>query len=1746
MAVFSKVLSVFPAVFLAALSFSLLASASSNDIHTFAGIGSANYHGDNGPAVEAGMNLPAGLAVDAAGSVYVADRGNSVVRKVDAGGIITTVAGTGNAGYSGDSLLKYSRGVSRIFKGVQATASDLNSPGGVAVDTLGNIYIADTANNRIRMVMASGEILSIAGDGTAGYSGDGGPAESARVNRPEGVAVDSAGNIYVADTGNNRIRMIGPNGVITTVAGTGTAGYSGDWLGAVFAKLDHPVAVAADGRGNVYVADYNNNRVRKFSPSGVITTFAGNGSAGYSGDGGQAASASLDHPAGVAVDGSGEVYITEAYGNRVRKVDAAGIISTFAGNGVAGFSGDGGPAAAAQVNSPAGLAMDASGNVYIADSANNRVRMVEGPAYLLPVSTLITPQTGDTIAAGSYKVSGKASAASGVAFVEVSTDGGTTWDLASGGEAFSYSWTPPGSGQYVLLSRSTDSFGRLEKIMSCADVAVSADAVIVVNLLTASVASPAAAGDTVVWTAGASGGSGSYEYQFLRSGPDTGGNYVVTRDWGTSNTWSWTTTSSMAGDGTVMVKVRNIDGSGLVSKSVSYTVQVLASIIIASINPSIPSAVTGDTVVWTASASGGNGSLQYQFLRRGPDTSGAYVIEQDWGSLNTWSWTTGLPAAGINTVMVNVMNSDGSGSVSTMTSQAYTVSAPTNSGLVGYWKFDEASLIFAADSSGLRNDGTLSGVSLVDGISGGAVSFNGTGGYVLVPGTAKLMPASAVSVTAWVNTTTTPAMGGEVVSMGDNYVLRVLSDGNAFFFIYNGATWITVQTTGVNVKDGRWHHLAGVKTAGQLQVYVDGALKAVYGTADTIPYALGTGLYIGTHGNGSSNYNFNGFIDEVRVYNRDLSATEVKAIYEGNAPQVVTTPVTVGSLTSSPASATVGATVTWSASASGGTGSLQYQFSRSGPDTGGSYVVSRAFGTSNTWSWTTTSAMAGKNTIKVDVRNSDGTGQVSMVSPAYYVGYPAIVVNSLTASVASPATAGDTVVWTASASGGNGSNEYQFSRSGPDTNGSYVVSKAFGTSNTWSWNTTSVMAGSNTIKVDVRNSDGTGQVSKTAAYTVSAPAVSGLVGYWKFDEASGTLAADSSGLGDTGTLSGTSRAAGVSGNAVSLDGTGGYVLVPGTASLMPASTVSVTAWANTSTTPARGGEVASMGDSYSLRVLADGNVLFFIYNGTTWVTVQTTGVNVKDGRWHHLAGVKSAGQLQVYVDGALKAVYGTTDAISYSLGNGLYVGKHGNGSSLDDFNGYIDEVRVYDRGLSASEVQAVYASITPPAVTAPITVGSLTPSAATATSGATVTWTASASGGTGSLQFQFSRSGPDTGGSYVVARAFGSSNTWSWTTAAAMAGSNTIKVDVRNSDGTGQVSKTAAYTLAAQIPTGGAYYISPSGSDSNSGTLSSPWKTIRYASSRLSPGDTLYVRGGTYTGEGSGSSVPFRSGTSSAPVTVKAYPGESPVFDGGLSIQYLMVFSNVGYVVIDGITVQRYAYGGIYIYSGANNITIQNCTFRNIGTNANQHHGVYISSPNVSNVTVRNNLFQNNAGAGIHAWHGPNANGVRIYNNVITGGQWGIILGDGAQNIEIYNNTIDHTDYGIDFGLAGQDVSTGVTNVTMKNNIISNSTYYGMRVGSFNVNDVSGDYNLWYNNRVDVSWSGSSWSLSQYKSNIANEQHSVSANPAYVNAAAGDYRLILGSPAIDAGATVSSVITDFDGILRTQGRAYDIGAYEYH
>ena len=436
---------------------SALAGASeSSTITTVAGdnASGSGYSGDGGQATVAQLNGEANVAFDASGDMYIADTSNNVIRMVTPEGIISTVAGNGSMGYTGDGGL--------------ATSAELSGPFDMAVDASGNLFIADSGNNVIREVNTLGIISTVVGTGTSGYSGDGGPASIAKLTFPASIVFDSEGDLIIADTGNNVIRKVTPSGIISTIAGNGTAWYSGDGGPATSAEFHDPFGVAIDAQGDLFIADSANNAIREVNSAGIISTIAGNGTVGYSGDGGPATSATLFDPPGVAVDAYGDVFIADQGNNAIREVSPAGVINTVVGAAGEGYSGDGGPAAVAQVAGPFGVTVGPMGNLYIADDGNSVVREMIASSSLADYTVTIDQTTTTlsatagsrvtTLQATVLTVSGSPVNGGTVSFYDGTTLIGVA-PLTNGVASYTSSPLSPGQHNLTAVFSGTDSAG---------------------------------------------------------------------------------------------------------------------------------------------------------------------------------------------------------------------------------------------------------------------------------------------------------------------------------------------------------------------------------------------------------------------------------------------------------------------------------------------------------------------------------------------------------------------------------------------------------------------------------------------------------------------------------------------------------------------------------------------------------------------------------------------------------------------------------------------------------------------------------------------------------------------------------------------------------------------------------------------------------------------------------------------------------------------------------------------------------------------------------------------------------------------------------------------------------------------------------------------------------------------------------------------------------------------------------------
>ncbi len=550
----------------------LVASTNTNAqiITTAAGTGISGYTGDGGPATAAEVNQPYSAAVNSStGDIYIADFGANRIRKISASGIITTIAGSGIAGFSGD--------------GGPASAAQIMAPFGVAVEaSSGNIYFSDNGNERVRKISSAGIITTIAGNGTTGSSGDGGPGTAAQLSNPCGIAV-WGDTVFISDKNNHKIRKVTPSGTITTVAGNGTAGYSGDGGAGTAAKLNNPTGVTVDASSNIYIADYSNNRIRRVNPSGIITTLAGTGTAGYSGDGGAATAAQLNLPTGVTSPGDGSIFIADNGNNRIRHITSTGLIVTVAGNGTLGYSGDGGPAGLAMISAfNVGMAYG-SPYVYISGGSQARVRRYDSTTYVAPITGTFTVCVGGTTTLADATPGGTwVSAAPTIATVAPAT--GVVTGVSAGVDNITYYL----GGGYAVVT-------------------------ITVNAAPTITASASYAACGGVYTLTASGGT-TYSWS-----PSTGLSCttcsIVTVN-PTATTTFTVTGTTLGCSGSVTVSIDGNRINGIVSPTVAGSVRVW----LVHFNPSDSSIIATDSTM--ACTSGG--TMYYEFM---DPASGSYLVK---------------------------------------------------------------------------------------------------------------------------------------------------------------------------------------------------------------------------------------------------------------------------------------------------------------------------------------------------------------------------------------------------------------------------------------------------------------------------------------------------------------------------------------------------------------------------------------------------------------------------------------------------------------------------------------------------------------------------------------------------------------------------------------------------------------------------------------------------------------------------------------------------------------------------------------------------------------------------------------------------------------------------------------------------------------------------------------------------------------------------------------------------------------
>jgi hypothetical protein len=618
---------------------------SNGNISTIAGTGTSGCTGSGVAATSATMKLPTGVKVDASGNVYIADQTCATVRKITAStGVITTIAGNGTNGYSGD--------------GSAATSAELDNPSDVAIDSSGNIYIADYSNNRVRKVNTSGVISTYAGTGTWGYSGDGGQATSAKLATPSGVALDSSGNLYIADFENKRIRKVSTSGVITTVAGNGTGGDTGDGAAATSAEINGAEFLAVDGSANIYFADQYDDVVRKVTAStGYISTVAGQKDVpGSSGDGGAATSAELNVPMGVAVDSLGNLLISDQDNYKIRMVNSSGTISTIAGTGTKGYSGDGGAATSAKLSTMYGLGVDASANLYITDAGNYRIRVV-GRSSSLPTPTLtltssLNPST--YLQSVTFTATISPAVSGSITFYDGSTSLGSgtissgtatlsTSALTAGSHSITASW--PGNGSYgpVTSSPLTQVVNKVTPTLSLtSSVNPSTYGQSVTFTATANISLSGTVtfynGGTSIGTSSISGTSTTFSTSTLPVGTDS-----ITASWpGDSNTNTVTSSavSQVVNKVTPTLSLTSSVNPSTYGQSVTFT---------ATANVSLSGTVTfldGSTQIGTSSISGTSTTFSTSTL-----AVGSHSITASWpGNTNTNAATSNVVTQVVNKV----------------------------------------------------------------------------------------------------------------------------------------------------------------------------------------------------------------------------------------------------------------------------------------------------------------------------------------------------------------------------------------------------------------------------------------------------------------------------------------------------------------------------------------------------------------------------------------------------------------------------------------------------------------------------------------------------------------------------------------------------------------------------------------------------------------------------------------------------------------------------------------------------------------------------------------------------------------------------------------------------------------------------------------------------------------------------------------------------------------------------------------
>ncbi len=873
------------AVLVVAFAVLVVGSAATADqlpapIFTVAGNGASGQSGDGGPAIDATIDRPRSIAPLPDGGYLFVEPFQNDVRRVWPDGTITRFAGDGTAGYGGD--------------GGAATSAQFNLPHSVSLMTDGSVIIADNVNNRIRRVSPTGTVTTVAGNGVAGYSGDGGPATAASINNPRGAVAMPDGGFLIADSNNHRVRRVSASGTITTVAGTGVQGFSGDGGPATQAQLNIAFGVAVMADGGFLIVDVGNQRIRRVSPTGTITTVAGNGIAGYTGDGGPATAAELNNPHNVWPTADGGFLIADASNTSIRRVAADGTITTVVGNGTSGFSGDGGPATLAQVSFPKAVVELPSGALLVADTSNNRIRYVGqpvAPTSMSPPTVNGTPQSGATLTASTGRWNATPPPSYAYQWRRCNASGTTCGDIG-GATASTYVATGSDVGSTLrVVVTATNAAGSAASTSAATSTVQSAPQP-PANTAPPTINGTPAQGQTLTATPGTWTGTQpiAYGYQWRRC--DSSGGSCADIAGATSS--SYTVVPADAG-ASFVVAVTATNSVGTASASSAATAVVPGAAPQPPVNSSAPTisgtASPGQTLTADPGTWSGTTPITYAYQWRRCTSAGIACVDLAGATAKTY--TVQSSDAG-SSLQVRVTASNAAGET------GYAAAVRSN-GPRAYWRFDDSGNTLVDDRGFANgtyiNSPTRLAASLLAGDDDSAVAFNGTSQYADVPANAAWTP-TRFSIEVVVRPSKLPANATLWSTIGAGFTgwwLNTGPSGEARLFIGDGTAWRS-QASATILNAGATYDVVGTYDGANARLYVNGALVAT-GPTTTMNGNVGSSpMRFGAYSTGPGQY-WPGVLDDASFYTNVLTGTQVQAHYQAlitAGPSADSAPVTVG------------------------------------------------------------------------------------------------------------------------------------------------------------------------------------------------------------------------------------------------------------------------------------------------------------------------------------------------------------------------------------------------------------------------------------------------------------------------------------------------------------------------------------------------------------------------------------------------------------------------------------------------------------------------------------------------------------------------------------------------------------------------------------------------------------------------------------------------------------------------------------